>query len=347
MASMAPAKNPKGPAVLIATPNLCLDRTQFVTELVPGAVVRALQVEVTAGGKGVNIARVVRAHGCQATLVGLVADNDRGHLLGLLRGEGADVVDVPMPGDARMAMIIIERPGGRITVLNEPGSTLSARSWQDYRRAVERALPGRRVMVCSGSLPPGAPADAYGQLVELAHRAGVPALVDTAPAALRASLASGPDLVAPNMAEAEAAISGGSGAVLAEADTDVRERAATAALTLCELGARAAAVTAGAEGVALATAESAQVRWLPTVRVDVVSAVGAGDSLLAGVLLAVHSSERGASIDWREAVLRGVATATASCEQLRAGGVDPRRVEELLGQVRELAAAEPALRGGA
>jgi 1-phosphofructokinase family hexose kinase len=335
--------------LLVATPNLCVDRTQTIADLVPGAVMRALEVEVSAGGKGVNIARVVRAHGRQATLVGLVADNDRAHLLGLLQSEGADVVDVPVPGDVRMAMIMIERPGGRTTVLNEPGSTISAQSWQHYRDAVERALPGHTVLACSGSLPPGAPVDAYGQLVELAHRAGIPALVDSAPAALRGSLASGPDLVTPNLQEAEAAISGGSGSVLADADadTDVRERATAAALTLCELGARAAAVTAGAAGVALASADWGQVRWVPTVQVDVISAVGAGDSFLAGVLLAVDSSAPGTALDWAEAVLRGAATATASCEQLRAGGVDPSRVGQLLLQIRELAADDSAMRSGA
>ncbi|MDT4976002.1 MAG: 1-phosphofructokinase [Pseudonocardiales bacterium] len=333
--------------LLVATPNLCVDRTQTIADLVPGAVMRALEVEVSAGGKGVNIARVVRAHGRRATLVGLVADNDRAHLLGLLKGEGADVVDVPIPGDVRMAMIMIERPGGRTTVLNEPGSTISTQSWQHYRDAVEHALPGHTVLACSGSLPPGAPVDAYGQLVELAHRAGIPALVDSAPAALRGSLASRPDLVTPNLQEAEAAISGGSGSVLADADTDVRERATAAALTLCELGARAAAVTAGAAGVALADADSRQVRWVPTVQVDVISAVGAGDSFLAGVLLAVDSGAPGTAVDWAEAVLRGAATATASCEQLRAGGVDPSRVEQLLVQIRELAVDDSAMRSGA
>ncbi|MDT4907151.1 MAG: 1-phosphofructokinase [Pseudonocardiales bacterium] len=333
--------------LLVATPNLCVDRTQTIADLVPGAVMRALEVEVSAGGKGVNIARVVRAHGRRATLVGLVADNDRAHLLGLLKGEGADVVDVPIPGDVRMAMIMIERPGGRTTVLNEPGSTISTQSWQHYRDAVEHALPGHTVLACSGSLPPGAPVDAYGQLVELAHRAGIPALVDSAPAALRGSLASRPDLVTPNLQEAEAAISGGSGSVLADADTDVRERATAAALTLCELGARAAAVTAGAAGVALADADSRQVRWVPTVQVDVISAVGAGDSFLAGVLLAVDSGAPGTAVDWAEAVLRGAATATASCEQLRAGGVDPSRVEELLVRIRELAVDDSAMRSGA
>ncbi len=329
--------------MLIANPNLCLDRTEFLAELVPGGVMRALEVHVTAGGKGVNIARVLRAYRRPATLVTLVAANDRARLLGLLAGEGIDVLAVDRPGDVRIAMIMIERPGGRITVLNEPGSHLPATSWGEYRAAVERALPGRSALACSGSLPPGAPEDAYGELVELAHRAGVPALVDSAPGGLRASLASRPDLVAPNLQEAEAAISGESASVLLDADTDVCRRAVAAASTLCVLGARAAAVTAGADGVALVEADSDRARWVPTVKVDVVSAVGAGDSFLAGVLLQLESTTSGAPVDWAEAVLWGSATASASCEQLLAGGVDPQRAAELLSLVRGRAAEQCVL----
>jgi 1-phosphofructokinase family hexose kinase len=327
--------------VLIATPNLCLDRTQFVSQLVPGAVMRALSVEVTAGGKGFTIARLVRAHQRPATLVGLVADRDRGRLLGLLHEEGAEVVDVPMPGDARMAMIMVEQLGGRITVLNEPGSTLDAETWDRYLEAVRMSLPRHRTLACSGSLPPGAPEAGYGQLVELAREAGVLALVDSAPAPLRASLASEPDLVTPNLQEAEAAISGVSGSVLADADEDVRERATEAAVTLCRLGSRNAAVTAGAHGVALAEGSFGRVRWFPAAEVEVVSAVGAGDSFLAGVILELERDPSAAAVDWGAVMLRGSATASASCEQLRAGGVDPERVEELLARLRDLADLQP------
>jgi sugar/nucleoside kinase (ribokinase family) len=72
------------------------------------------------------------------------------------------------------------------------------------------------------------------------------------------------------------------------------------------------------------------------VPVEVVSAVGAGDSFLAGVLLSLDEAmaDPAREVDWPAAVLRGVATASASCESVRAGGVDPRRVEELIEQIR-------------
>jgi len=312
--------------VLIATPNLCLDRTVRVAEVVPGSVLRARHVEVTAGGKGVNVARVFRAFGRTATIVGLAADNDRERLLSLLTAEGADVVGVSMPGDVRMAVIMHEERTRRTTVLNEPGSPISQDTWDRYRQAVTALLPGQDLLVCNGSLPTAAPVEGYGELVGAARAVGVPVIVDSAPGPLRAALPSGPDLVTPNLEEAEAAISGDSGHVLVSTGPDLAERAEAAARTLVAMGARRAAVTAGELGVALAEGDA--VTWVPTVPVDVVSAVGAGDSFVAGLALGLLDGD-----SWADAAARGVATATASCEQVLAGGVDPARVAELLATI--------------
>ena len=320
--------------MLIATPNLCLDRTEMLSAVVPGGVMRARSVEVTAGGKGVNVARVMRAFGQHPPIVGLVAERNGPELLDLLAGEGATVVPVATPGWVRLAIVMIEEPTGRITVLNEPGPLISPQVWADYKDSVGERLPGRRLLVCSGSLPPGVPLDGYGQLVELAREAGVMSIVDTAPKPLAATLAHGPSLVTPNLEEAEAALTGAMGDVLHLDDTDVPGRAAKAALELCERGAVRAAVTAGADGVAFA--ESGAVRWFPAVPVDVVSAVGAGDSFVAGLAVELLGlPELPPTADqWAAAFQRGVATAAASCEQLRAGGVEPERVARLLAGVR-------------
>jgi 1-phosphofructokinase family hexose kinase len=333
--------------VLIATPNLCLDRTELVSAVVPGGVLRAKSVEVTAGGKGVNVARVLRAFGHQPPIVGLVAERDGGTLRELLAEEGATLVGVPTPGYLRQAVIMIEEQVGRITVLNEPGTRIPPAVWADYREAVRTQLPGQRLLVCIGSLPPGAPLDGYGQLVELARAAGALSVVDTAPGPLAATLSYHPDLVTPNLEEAEAALAGDVGEVLHASDQDVPQRAGHAALALCARGARRAAVTAGGQGVAFAEdgAKNGRggVHWVPAVPVDVVSAVGAGDSFVAGLALellgvaGVDSSTPPTPELWLAALHRATATAAASCEQVRAGGVDPARVAALLELVRDRA----------
>jgi len=327
--------------VLIATPNLCLDRTELVSAVVPGGVLRSKSVEVTAGGKGVNVARVLRAFGHRPPIVGLVAERDGATLRELLAEEGATVVGVPAPGYLRQAIIMIEQQVGRTTVLNEPGTRLPPAVWADYREAVRAQLPGQRLLVCIGSLPPGAPLDGYGQLVELARAAGALSVVDSAPGPLAAALSAHPDLVTPNLEEAEAALAGDAGEVLHASDEDVPERAGRAALALCARGARCAAVTAGGQGVAFAAA-GGEVHWVPAVPVAVVSAVGAGDSFVGGLAIELlgigaDSTTPPTTAQWLAAVQRATATAAASCEQLRAGGVDPARVAELLELLRDQA----------
>jgi fructose-1-phosphate kinase PfkB-like protein len=347
-----------------------MDRTELVGTVVPGGVLRSTSTEVTAGGKGVNVARVLRAFGHHPPIVGLVAEHDGDQLEHLLAEEGASVVAVRAPGRVRQAIIMIEQVARRVTVLNESGTELPAAVWAEYRAAVRSRLAGQRLLVCSGSLPPGAPLDGYGQLVELAEAAGVLSVVDTAPGPLAATLSYHPDLVTPNLEEAEAALAGDTGLVLHtgdQSDADIRERAARAASALVERGARRAAVTAGDRGVAFAgeppsgtsggapagTASGAgttsgavsahgvahPVVWLPAVPVDVVSAVGAGDSFVGGLALALLEMDGLSAArppnpaQWLAALRRATATAAASCEQVRAGGVRPARVAELLARV--------------
>ncbi|MFG1922139.1 1-phosphofructokinase family hexose kinase [Cryptosporangium sp. NPDC048952] len=320
--------------MLIGNPNLAIDRLVTLAEIVPGAVMRSRRTELSPGGKGVNVARVLRAHGVQAPLLGLLCTGDGAMLAGLLADEGANLVAVPTPGTVRQALVFRESAAGRVTVVNEPGDPVPAIAWHAYCEAAAARLSDGDLFTVSGSLPTGVPVEGYRQLVELAHAAGAVIVVDAAPAALAAALPAGPDLVTPNLEEAEATLSGAPVDVLPIPDgADVRERAEAAALSLLEAGARRAVVTAGAAGSAFATGSSAA--WIPTVPVRVVSAVGAGDSFVGG--LALELLARGLDDDaWLPAVVRGVATASASCETPLAGGVDPARAEELRGKIEAL-----------
>ena len=329
--------------MLVATPNLCFDRTLRLTLLAPGAVHRSGQAEVTAGGKGVNVARVLRSHGYRPVVAGLVPTVDGEQLRRLLQQEGADLVGVAVEGRTRAATVLVE-DAGRVTVVNEPGPQLDAATWDAYRAAVAAALAHHDVLVCTGSLPPGAPADAYGQLTALAHEHGAVAVVDAAREALAGALTAGPDLVSPNLAEAEAVLAGRhQGPETVDEDAaDLVDRALAAARALVAAGARRAVVTLGGAGAVMVTGDgvdghghgtgartgSGHGLLLRAPRVEVVSPVGAGDSFVGGLVVGLVRGET-----WPDAVRRGIATATASVEQLLAGGVDVARAEELLTQV--------------
>jgi 1-phosphofructokinase family hexose kinase len=326
--------------LLVATPNIAVDRTVRLPELRPGQVIRPSRAVVTAGGKGLNVGRAWHAlqtlaraggrderGGERATLVSFRGRADAQLVDRLFAAEPVRFVGVDVPGDARVATIYLE-DSGRVTVLNEPGPQLARGDWARYEEVVsaELAAGRHRTLVCAGSLPPGAPDDAYARLVHIGHRSGVRVVVDAARATLAGCLPAGPDVVAPNLAEAEGVLSGLAHEAVDEAGLDVPRRATAAVRALCEMGSRSAAVTAGAAGTAYGDVEG--VVWVPTLKVCVVNPIGAGDSFVAGLVYAVEGGSSGL-----EAASFAVATATASVEQELAGGLDPRRVGEIVAQL--------------
>src|SRR5919199_3408396 len=193
--------------MLIAGPNLTIDRTSTIPELRPGDVLRVDGVVVTPGGKGLNVARAALALGAEARLVGFVPGHTGRAAAALIAEEGVALDAVPAPGEIRSTAVILE-PGGRATVINEPGPAIGEPEWAALEQAIAAGLAGHRVLVCSGSLPPGAPADGYGRLARPAHEAGSPVVVDASGDTLAAALAARPDAITPNLAEAEGLLHG-------------------------------------------------------------------------------------------------------------------------------------------
>jgi 1-phosphofructokinase family hexose kinase len=308
--------------MLVAGPNLTIDRTAVLAQLRPGEVLRFDRVEVTPGGKGLNVARAARALGHPALLVSLVPGHTGRAAAALIAEEGIELSGVPSGGELRSTAIVQER-GGRTTVLNEPGPHVDERRWADYENAVRGRLTPRSVLVCSGSVPPGAPADAYGRLTAIAHGAGARSIVDAAGETLLRALDAAPDLVTPNLAEAEGSLGLGPGGAAVQSGADARPRALAAAQALLRQGARAAVVTADAAGAALAADGSTQ--WIAAPRVaEVRNPIGAGDAFLAAL---AGTWEGGAGL--AEAALSAVAAGAASVEHPTAGVLDPERVRAL------------------
>lgn len=303
----------------------------------PGAVIRATSAEVTCGGKGINVARALNALGTTNRLAVPLGELDRVTYEKLLAGEAlaADVMGVP--GGIRSATILLEAESDRVTVINEAGFLDDLEVWDEVCAWVVSTLAPGDLLAIMGSLPVGLPDDALVRLVAAAREAGARVLIDTAPTWLSPALAVAPDVVTPNLDEAEACLGLTDAQVMDSHDVAphaARSRAESAAALLVDRGALVACVTAGSSGVALA--RESRVHWIPTVPVDVVSAVGAGDSFVAGFIHQMPAADADESA-WVRAAASGVASAAASCEQVLAGGVSRSRYDELLPKVHELA----------
>src|SRR5215210_6791476 len=314
-------------SMLVAGPNLTIDRTLAIGELRPGEVLRFDRVVVTPGGKGLNVARAARSLGHPALLVSLLPGRTGEAAAALIADEGVALHAVPCAGELRSTAVIQERDG-RTTVLNEPGPPVGEDEWSAYERALEERLGGHGVLVCSGSVPPGTPPDAYGRLTALGRAGGVTVLVDAAGETLLRALDAAPDLVAPNLAEAETALGLASGGQSVLSAADARPRALAAAEALVRQGARAAVVTADAEGAAvLGRDEPAE--WIAAPRVaEVRNPIGAGDVLASALAAGLERGEPLAA-----AARAGVAAASASVEHPTGGMLDPARARELEDQI--------------
>jgi 1-phosphofructokinase family hexose kinase len=310
--------------VLIAGPNLTIDRTSRIPALRPGEVLRLADVAVTPGGKGLNVARAARALGVPAVLVAFVPGRTGGAAAELIADEGVALQGVPVAGEIRSTAVILE--AGRATVLNEPGPALADGDWAALEAAIAATWDDHGVLVCSGSLPPASPEDGYGRLVALARTAGRLSLVDAGGVTLRAALAAGPDVVTPNLAEAE----GVDEAV--DALPNAPARAVAAGRELVRAGARAAVVTAAEAGAAVVASGDAW--WIAAPRVDaVVNPIGAGDVLTAALAAGLETG-----LDVVDAACRGVAAAAAGVQAPLAGDLDVGVMEGLLAKVRPTAA---------
>jgi 1-phosphofructokinase family hexose kinase len=308
--------------IVIASPNLSLDRTIAVDALAPGHVHRATRSDVRGGGKGVNVARALGAVGDGATVVGLTAGRTGEAVVGMLADEGVDVLPVACPGETRSCVTVVPSRG-EVTVFNEAGPDIGAAIWDAFAAAVDGRLTSDTVFVCSGSFPPGSPPGAAAELVTAARERGAAVICDTSGAQLAAALEAGPDIVVPNLAEAESVLEGAARETV-DVRGNSRARAETAARALVTRGARAAVVTAGSAG-AVTHHRGVTETWSAH-RVTVLNPVGAGDCLVAGIAAATAAGD-----DFATAMRRGTAMAAASTETFAAGVLDADRYESLLG----------------
>ncbi|GGY22573.1 1-phosphofructokinase [Streptomyces djakartensis] len=260
--------------ILTVTPNPSLDRTYEVPSLDRGEVIRATGERMDPGGKGVNVSRAVAAAG-QRTVAVLPLGGAPGALVAdLLDQQGIEVAPVPVAGATRSNIALAEADGV-LTKINAPGPELSGAECELLLETVRRQSRDASWIACCGSLPRGLAPSWYADLVARTHAAGARIALDTSGPALLAALRERPDVVKPNAEE----LAGAVGRPLATVGDAVK-----AAVELREMGARAVLASLGADGQLLVSGEGA---WFGSARVDTVrSNVGAGDSSLAGFLIA-------------------------------------------------------------
>ncbi len=303
--------------VLTVTLNPALDLTVQLPFLRLGEVNRSESLQVHAAGKGLNVAQVLADLGHQLTVTGFLGETNPQAFEQLFAARGFTDEFVRVAGETRSNLKLAETDG-RVTDINGPGLAVSEAQCDELLARLQRLAPAHDLVVVAGSLPRGIDSQWFVQLLNSLKALGVRVALDTSGAALRDGLATRPWLIKPNeeeLAEARGVDLTGSSALLAEARRLHGE------------GIEHVVVSQGADGVSWFSPGAALHANPPRVRV--VSTVGAGDSLLAGML-------HGLLVGWpaERTLAHATAIAAQAVGQVGFGITDTAELAELEAAVR-------------
>jgi 6-phosphofructokinase 2 len=282
--------------ILTVTPSPTIDISVEVDHLERDHKLPAQLSTFQPGGGGVNVSRVLHRLGVPTAAVVAVGGTPGDVVTSRLAEAGVDVIPVPIAASTRWVELLQERSTGAEYRLVTNTPTLTTDEWRGIVAAVEARVDEATYLVLSGGVPPSLPPDFVHELARVAAAADVPFVVDTSGPSLAAAIETKPHLVKPSHNEL-AALMGVAPEELDHVD---------AARQLLERGAGTVVVSLGPDGAFVAAADVAA--HVSTPAIDLVSTVGAGDTMLAGLIVGL--SEGRSMLD---ATRHGVAHGTATC----------------------------------
>jgi 1-phosphofructokinase family hexose kinase len=291
-------------------PSPSIDRLFEVRHLEPGGIHRPTRFVQVAGGKGLNAARAAAALGSDVRVVALLGGHAGRWIADELNQIGLPFVAAWCRGETRSCLSVADGQTASLTEFYETSAAVTPGEWEAFARAAQDAAAAAVWTTISGSLPPGAPADACEQLAS----AGVSVAVDTT-----ALGDARPALSKVNAAEATSltGIVIGSVSQAVEAAQTLRERIGGEG--------HAAAVTCGRDGAVLVAPDGSV--WRGSLAAVGRYPVGSGDAFLAGIVTAAAAGE-----EWPDALAAALGAAAANAELPGPGLLDSARARVLAAQ---------------
>jgi len=301
-------------SIVTVTINPAVDLTTRVDVVTPERKLRCADTRREPGGGGINVSRAIRRMGGASTAIHTAGGPTGAMFGGLLDDEGIDRRAVESEEWTRENVIVDEAGTDRQYRFCLPGPALREREWRAMLEAVERFEPAPDYLVASGSLSPDVPEDFYARLAAVAEQTGARFVLDTSGEPLRRGSEARVFLLKPNVRELGDLVGR---EIEGEGD---QEEVVTSLVS--EERAEVVVLSLGAAGVLVATGE--ELERIRSPAVPIASRVGAGDSMVAGIVLALAEGK-----SMREAILHGIAAGAAAVttpgtELCR--GADVRRV---------------------
>jgi 1-phosphofructokinase/tagatose 6-phosphate kinase len=305
--------------IITVTLNAAIDKSLEVPSFTPGRRHRTVDQTTMPGGKGVNIARMIKQLGQPVIATGFAGGATGTRIVEVLGDESILSDFVRIHEESRTNTVVIDPTTGVHTEINERGPAISAQELQLFREKLLYLAKGASICVFAGSLPRGVEPDIYQSLIREVRRLGVTSMIDTDGEPLRVAMRAEPDLVSPNELESEE--------LVGHEFNDGHDRA-QAVVEMTRLGAREAIMTVSDGCYARVIEDGSPTLYRVRVQEqEPRSAVGSGDAFLAGYVAARYGGQ-----DPVECLRFGVACGAESTQHFGAGIIDPGRVERLLGE---------------
>ncbi len=312
--------------IITITLNTAIDKTLSVPNFRLGRRHRTVEQTTMPGGKGVNVARVLKALGQPVIATGLTGGATGTRIVDQLTQLSVLSDFVRIREESRTNTAVIDPTTGEQTEINERGPKVSEQEVELFVDKLLYLAQGASMCVFAGSLPREVDTDIYAKLIRELRRLGVTTIVDTDGDPLRRAVRAEPDVISPNVLEAEELV----GHEFNDGEDDWR----IAVREMCELGAREAIMTMSDGCFARMRSgdpgESGLYRVkLASPAIEPRATVGSGDAFLAGFVAARYTGRPVA-----ECLAYGVACGAESTQHLGAGLIDPDRVERLLAETQ-------------
>jgi 1-phosphofructokinase/tagatose 6-phosphate kinase len=315
--------------IITVTLNAAIDKSLSVPNFRLGRRHRTVEQRTAAGGKGVNIARALKTLGQPVIATGFAGGPTGTRIVDQLTEESILNDFVRIREESRTNTSVFDPTNGQQTEINERGPAVTENEVQLFRDKLLYLARGADMVVIAGSLPRGIDSDIYANLIRELRKAGVLTLIDTDGEPLRHATRAEPDVISPNVLEAEE--------LVGHEFNDDEDRG-FAVGEMLEQGAREAIMTLEDGCVAALKVDGHAQRFRVFVppREDV-AGVGAGDAFLAGYVAARYSGKAPA-----DCLAYGVACGAESTNHLGAGIIEPAAVDRLLHEVDVRMLSAPA-----
>ncbi|MCI8846854.1 MAG: 1-phosphofructokinase [Lachnospiraceae bacterium] len=302
--------------ILTVTLNPAVDKTYTTGALMLGQVNRMRTVNNIAGGKGINVAKILRQYGYEVATAGFLGGYTGQFIENCMQEIHALCRFTKVAGETRSSINVIAEDG-YVTEILEPGPVISAQELECFTADYEKEVENCDLVIMSGSVAKGIPADIYRKLVETGKKAGRRCILDTSGEALLHGIKAAPFMIKPNQKELEY--------LVGHKLKDIGE-IGRAAEKLRGTGIEHVLVSLGKKGLLSVT--EGETLWAKPPAVKAVNTVGCGDSVVASYAMSLLKGE-----DNYTALKRAAAISAANTATLESGDIALELAEDLLERV--------------